>query len=343
MTLRTPGGEPGIACDVADDRSRPGRLLGGLQHHRVAGDQRGAQHVDRQRDREVERRQHREDAVGKQHVGVALALDEALKRPDVALVLLHQVGVGRDQVDRLLHLEDRLGAGLAGLEARHRRQLEMALADPGRDRAHLLAALRVWQRRPGGARLARRLDRDGHELRSGVVGAARHGPLGRRVEAAEGLACEVVLAPDQVRERLARICACLRQLGLELLVRLARERAARVGQPGAHGRRLAQPWAPAPSSLAPSGASTTPGFRCPTARGSPRASGCPRTPMTTPFRRSSSTSRTARATPSRSATRTTTRTSRAMDTRASASTCAAPVTRTASCSTSTSRRSRTTR
>ena len=178
--------ESGIASDVADDRARPGRLLGGLQHHRVAGDQRGAQHVDRERDREVERREHREDAVRRQHVGVALALDEALKRPDVALVLLHEVGVGRDQVDRLLR--PRGSTRCASCRSRGSPPPPTragARRSRPRPRASARSALsRAVQPRRG--RLARRLDRGGHEFRSGVVGAARHGALGRRVEAAEG-------------------------------------------------------------------------------------------------------------------------------------------------------------
>ena len=138
--------------------------------------------------------------------------------------------------------------------------------------------------------------------------AARHGALGGGVEAAEGARRRPRPQPP-IRcgsgslERGAR----LGELRLEFLVGLAPERAARVRQTRAHGRRLAQPCPLAPSSLAPSGASTTPGSRCPTAPGSPRGSGCPRTPSRTLSRRSSSTSRTARATPSRSATRTTTR------------------------------------
>ena len=48
-----------------------------------------------QRHREVERGDHAEHAVGAQHVRVALALDEAVQRPRVALVLLHVTRVRR--------------------------------------------------------------------------------------------------------------------------------------------------------------------------------------------------------------------------------------------------------
>ena len=132
---------------------------------------------------------------------------------------------------------------------------------------------------------------------------------------------------------------------LELRVGLGAEFAARIRQARAHRPTVSCPasWPSAPTSPAPSGASTTRGSRWPTARGWPRASGCPRTPSRTRCPPSSSTCPTARATPSRAATPTTTPTSPATATRACGSTCAARATPTGSSRTSTCPRSRRTR
>ena len=128
--------------------------------------------------------------------------------------------------------------------------------------------------------------------------AARHGALARPGPARlEGRPRRARPRRRQVGERLARRRRAPRR------ARASNSRRARSREPPLvyvrarlMGRRLAQPCPLAPSSLAPSGASTTPGSRCPTAPGWPRASGCPRTPRATPCRRSSSTCPTARAT-----------------------------------------------
>ena len=73
------------------------------------------------------------------------------ERLRVALVLLHVVGVGRDQVHRLLDLEDRFGARLARLEADHGGELEMTLVDARRHAPQEVAAVaeRGWRARTG--------------------------------------------------------------------------------------------------------------------------------------------------------------------------------------------------
>ena len=99
----------------------------------------------------------------------------------------------------------------------------------------------------------------------------------------------------------------------------------------------------APISSAACARSRTPGSRWPTGPVWPRASGCPMTRRRTRYPRSSSTSRTARTTARRPATRSCTRGSPATAMRRCASTSAARATPAASCWTSTCRRSRTTR
>ena len=227
--------EPRRAGDLPEDRARPGRLLRGLEHHRVAGDQRRARHVDGERRGEVERRDHGEHAVGPKNVGVALALHEAVERPHVALVVLHQVGVGGDQVHRLLHLEDRLRPRLARLEAHHRGELEVALADPRGHRPHALAALRVGAccaspRRPPG-----RVHRARDQRRRRVVRAAGHLAVTGGVEALERLARASARRhrPDAAaapRRRPARPPAAPRTPRRSSRA----QSAARVGEAGAH-------------------------------------------------------------------------------------------------------------
>jgi hypothetical protein len=239
------------ADDLGEDRAGPRRLLGGLDHHRVPGDQRGGGHADRQRGGEVEGRDDGEDAVGPQHVGVALGGDEAGEGHDVAVVALHVIGVGRDEVDGLLHLEDRLGARLARLEADHGGELEVARADPDGDGAQQRAALGPRRPAPCPGGHASGVDRAGDDLGRRRERAAGDRVVGAGVQAVKRLAARDVTAADDMRQRLAAVGrARVGQTRLELLVGLAAEGAARVGQARAHRPTVScpAPWPSAPTS-----------------------------------------------------------------------------------------------
>ena len=161
------------------------------------------------------------------------------ERDDVAVVALHVLGVGRDEVDRLLHLEDRLGARLAGLEADDGGQLEVALADPGRHRAQQGAALVPRRRAPGAGGRARRVDRLADDRLRRREGAAGDRVVAARVRALEDLAGLDLAAGDDVRQRVAAVrVARRREPSLELRVGLAAQFAARIRQTRAHPAKL---------------------------------------------------------------------------------------------------------
>ena len=180
---------------------------------------------------------------GTQHVHVALALHEAVERLRVALVLLHVAGVGLDQVDGLLHLEDRLGARLAGLEARQRGELHVPLADSVGGRAQQPAALLVGVCRPSPARgRTRGLDGAAHELLPGLASAARHPVRVRRVAPLErARPPRRSSAADQVRARIGVRAARRLERLLERGVGLGAEVTARVSKPRAHRLKLTEP------------------------------------------------------------------------------------------------------
>ena len=79
------GRQPGLDGQLGELRRRPRRLLGRLHDHRVAGDERAGGHVDREREREVERADHREHAVRAHHRDVVLALGQPAERDAVAV------------------------------------------------------------------------------------------------------------------------------------------------------------------------------------------------------------------------------------------------------------------
>ena len=168
---------------------------------------------------------------------------ELPERDREAVVALDLRAVGLDQVDRLLHLGDRLRAALAGLERHRGGQLHVALA---RSRRRPGAAPRSARRPPSGATRAaprararppRRRARPAPRARGSRRASERLGS--RRSNAAPS---NDARAADDVRERLggpaprtASSAASNARVGLR------RARAARVRQAGAH--------AEAPSSV----------------------------------------------------------------------------------------------
>ena len=117
----TPSGSPAATKHSPTSAPDKRRLLRRLDDHGVARDQRARGHADDERDGEVERADDAEDAERAQDALVRLLGRELPERDPVAAVALHLLAVGLDQVDRLLHLGDRLRAALARLRLRRRR------------------------------------------------------------------------------------------------------------------------------------------------------------------------------------------------------------------------------
>ena len=121
--LNTPGGMPAsaiISYELVAEERRDRRRL---EHDGVAGDQRAAGRSGRERERKVERRDDRPDAVRPQHADVLFAGPERADSAREAVVLLDLVAVVRDQIGRLLDVADALEPVLARLVSHERREL----------------------------------------------------------------------------------------------------------------------------------------------------------------------------------------------------------------------------
>ena len=141
---RTPSGSPAAANASPTSAPDSGVCSDGLSTTVLPATSAPAGHARDERDREVERPDHAEHAERAQHAPVGLLGRELPERDLEAAVALDLLAVGLDQVDRLLHLGDRLGAALAGLERDRRRQLHVARARSRRRRG---AARRSARRR----------------------------------------------------------------------------------------------------------------------------------------------------------------------------------------------------
>ena len=155
------------AMEAADQcLGRGGRLFARLEYHRVAGDQRGEDVPGGQVRGEVERSEHRENAV-------RLVADRHLaSKRRLKLFLRSPVGIGGDRnldlVDDRADLRLGFPQRLAGLARNHAREIVGLLADDIREAAKRFDAIGEGVGSPLGPRSAR--DRD---LGGGVAYLAR--------------------------------------------------------------------------------------------------------------------------------------------------------------------------
>jgi hypothetical protein len=219
---------------LAERGSRRWRRLRGLHDHGVASDEGRREHVHGQRHREVERRDHAERPVRPERLEIAFARSKALKRGGESVGRLDHGAVGLDQIDRLLHLGNRLHPSLAGLEAHDGRELDVTLADRPCHRAHVGAALAVWHATPLRPCAVRRPHRRGHRLGAGRVRAAEVSCRVGWIATRKQLTRCGGLSADDVGEGGGRGRAHIRKAPLELFVERAAQSAAGVGQTLAH-------------------------------------------------------------------------------------------------------------
>ena len=154
--------DAGLVHDFGEPKPHVGRVGRRLEHDRVAGDERAPRRARGERHREVERRDHRPDAVRTEHAAVVLARTEGVHRFDEALVVLDLIAVVRHQVRGLLDVADTLETVLAGLEAHDHGQFPPVIADGIGRLAHEAHAFLPRQRGPRRKRRARRGDRLPH-------------------------------------------------------------------------------------------------------------------------------------------------------------------------------------
>ena len=194
--VQDPVRHPRLVARLQEHRRDAGRVRGGLENDRVAGDERGGRHSRQDREREVPRGNHDGDAEGDVLELVSLAGKGRqglwLGQP------LHLAGVELAEVDRLGRVPVGLGPGLGLFEHHHRGELVLAAPEDRGDAEHERRAL------AGGHPAPRR-----ESFRGGVDGAAgvREGALGEaaddlaevaRVDRLEVLGRRGALSPDPV-------------------------------------------------------------------------------------------------------------------------------------------------
>ena len=251
--------QAGVAQHLEQQPAAPGRVGRRLEDHRVARHQGGADRPARQREREVERCDHRPRAIGLQHG--AVAADEAGQRvirqcAIETLVGLHLVAVPAEQVGGFLHLANGLHAVLADFERHRRADVVDALLDQRCDPSQQAHALAPWRGRPGSLRV--------HRRRHGVSGVLRRAARKAAEEpAAVDRRAGLEICPSVARRSVdplwivpPELTAHAGERRVEPLVQLCRRiEHRRVGQPK---RRVAH------FSLAPLRVDTT-GGTCPAA------------------------------------------------------------------------------
>ena len=179
------------------------RLLGGLEHDGVAGGERGGGHPARDRDREVPRRDHRDDAARPVAERVALAGD--LEQLLAGRELDRAARVVLEEVDRLADVAVGLGPRLGALAHLERGDREPALAQPRGGAEQHRGAAGGGRRRPrprsGGGR-ERRVDLGVGGGGRACDDAVRRAGVGRDERVARP---GVVADPDGHRERSGRV------------------------------------------------------------------------------------------------------------------------------------------
>ena len=159
------GRDSARAQRLHDAQSAPGRLLGGLEHDRVAGGERPRGHPAGDRDREVPRGDDSGDAA--RDVAQLVALPGDLDQLRAGRELDRAARVVLEKVDRLAHVGIGLGPGLGALAHLERGELEPPLAHPRSSPQQRLRPLLGRPRRP---RLRARAGRGHRRIHLGLGG-----------------------------------------------------------------------------------------------------------------------------------------------------------------------------
>ena len=180
-----PAAERGVRCRLED--------------HRVAGHQRAAAGSARQREGEVEGRDHHPDAVGLEDAGVVVLGRLLQHRPDEAVVAFHLVAVPADQVGSLLDIAQRFQAVLADLQRHGRADIHQAVADQISRAPHDGDTFLPGRRAPAGRGSARRGQCLGGLLARALLERAQQPVAVDGAAILEGLLSPAFLAVDEHR------------------------------------------------------------------------------------------------------------------------------------------------
>jgi hypothetical protein len=121
--------QPGIPVDLRQPQAGPGRLLGRLVDHGIACHECRRRHPGRKGQREVERRDADEHAVGPEHIGVPLDGGDPPHRTHEAVGLLELSTVVVDQVGGFLGISHGLEAALPDFQRHERGEIVLPLPD----------------------------------------------------------------------------------------------------------------------------------------------------------------------------------------------------------------------
>jgi hypothetical protein len=153
------GGNPGLVHHlhqfVAEERRHRRRL----EDDGVAGDERAARRPRGEREREVERRDDRPDAVRPHDARILFARPQCAELPGESVMLGELIAVVLDEIRRLLDVADAFEPVLAGFVSHQRRQLPAVIANPVRDFLQERDAVLPRAGAPRGEGVFRRLDR----------------------------------------------------------------------------------------------------------------------------------------------------------------------------------------
>ena len=211
---RNPAGAQGLGETQRDPR----RLLGRLEHNGVTGGERRRRHPARDRQREVPRRDDRDDAA--RHVAQLVALAGNLEQRPSAVELDRRPRVVLEEVDRLADVGVGLAPRLGAFAHLQRGELEPPLAQPAGGGDQRRGAPGGADRAPGlGAGAARRRRHGGIDVAGGRRRGLGDDPLWpSRIGRYESVAGPRVLADPHRHAQ--------RELGVD--------RRQRVGEPAAH-------------------------------------------------------------------------------------------------------------
>ena len=191
-----------------------------LQHDRVPGDERAAGRTGGQRERKVERRDHRPHAVRPHHAGVVLARAERAEPGGEAVVLFHLIAVVLHQIGRLFDVADALEPALARFVSHERRELPAPRANAVGGFLHQRHALTPRARAPRGKRGPGRRNGVAHLLAAAALERAEQDARVDRAAIVELTRAAHGLPPDHHRIALAEGRLDVRDRRVELAMEI---------------------------------------------------------------------------------------------------------------------------
>ena len=166
--------QAGLDHHLGELCAEQGRIARRLEDDGISRGQRAAGRTRRERERKIERRDHRPHAVRPQHADVVFAGPERAHLLDESVVLLDLIAVVGHQIRAFFDIADALEPVLADLVAHQRGELVAVMANRVRDAADGREPVLPRERGPCGIRRARGGDGRFHVLAMAFLKRAEH-------------------------------------------------------------------------------------------------------------------------------------------------------------------------